>query len=273
MTSMIGLLVRHAGASCLAFFHQTWQQGVSNLTESGAPCFTDITRTRAIVFIVAESCIKRSWTVEVVLHVSSLPESRNFISCLGVCMYVAEAFMRFTGQLFPCPCCESVTCQVQNFRWPLRAICFAESCVKMGWTLGIEFQGHHVKLAEVVLVAQLVSRRSWRRRQIAGGGSNPRWSTSKFQVHNTVLQSINGRPNQKNHVKLAGKSEFDPEGRSCRMLQMMAQRNISKESNPEDLTESDMSWVVTPISHFFSGTCSLSFAFLSVSLCLQWVCC
>ena len=31
-------------------------------------------------------------------------------------------------------------------------------------------------------MAQLVGRRSWRRGQIAGGGSIPRWSTGKPQV-------------------------------------------------------------------------------------------
>ena len=47
----------------------------------------------------------------------------------------------------------------------------------------------------VLLVAQLVSRCSWRRRQIAGGGPIPRWSASKTQADKTVTvpQSINGR--------------------------------------------------------------------------------
>ena len=52
-----------------------------------------------------------------------------------------------------------------------------------------------VSLPIGVLVAQLVGRRSWRRGQTAGGGSIPRWSASKPQVHRTVPQRINGRPN------------------------------------------------------------------------------
>ena len=45
------------------------------------------------------------------------------------------------------------------------------------------------------LVAQLVSR--FLTRYTAGGSSNPHWSASKTQVHRTLPQSINGRPNQK----------------------------------------------------------------------------
>ena len=46
--------------------------------------------------------------------------------------------------------------------------------------------------------------------QTAGGGSIPRWSASKSQVHRTMPQSINGRPNKKrkSYLALDGKKDL-----------------------------------------------------------------